>query len=162
MDPWRDDAPTVRLYTSHALFRKTLAAYLGDAVRFTDSPEPVPREALLVDCTEDLNKMSDARRRFPTQPVVAVLGSSDTARVIEALGSGADGVIAMTDPPSTWRECLHVVLGGGRWLGGPGLDVSLEQKYASYEIATHNRHAGDVTVRTRLFVNNRLADKSGS
>jgi hypothetical protein len=93
---------------------------------------------------------------------VAVLGEPDSVRIIEALANGADGVIALTDAPSAWRECLHVVLGGGRWLGGPGLDVSLEHKYASYDIATHDRHAGEVTVRTRLFIKNRLADKSES
>jgi DNA-binding NarL/FixJ family response regulator len=151
----------VRIYTSQALFRRTLANYLGDAVQFTEAPEPLPREALLVDCTEGVNKMPEARRRFPTHPVVVVLQDSESGQIIEALASGADGVIAMTDPPATWRECLHVVLGGGRWLGGPGLDVSLEHKYARYDIATHDRHAGDVTLRTKLFVNSRLADKSG-
>jgi DNA-binding NarL/FixJ family response regulator len=160
-DPWRDDAPVVRIYTGHALFRRTLAGYLGDAVQFTEAPEPLPREALLDDCTEGMGKMPEARRRFPTHPVVAVLGGSDPAQIIEALASGADGVIGMTDPPTTWRECLNVVLGGGRWLGGPGLDVSLEQKYARYDITTHDRHKGDVTLRTKVFVNGRLADKPG-
>jgi hypothetical protein len=67
----------------------------------------------------------------------------------------------MTDPPRAWRECLHVVLGGGRWVGGPGLDVSLEHKYAHHDIATHDLHKGDVTMRTQLFMRDRLADKPG-
>jgi DNA-binding NarL/FixJ family response regulator len=98
---------------------------------------------------------------FPRQPIVAVVADSDTGRIIETLTRGPDGVIAMTDPPRAWRECLHVVLGGGRWVGGPGLDVSLEQKYAHHDIATHDLHSGDVTMRTQLFMRDRLADKSG-
>jgi len=162
VDPWRDAPPVCRVYSSQQTFRKLLSTYLGDAVRFTESPELGPREALLVDCTESADTVREARGKFPSHPAVAVLGEPDSVRIIEALANGADGVIALTDAPSAWRECLHVVLGGGRWLGGPGLDVSLEHKYASYDIATHDRHAGEVTVRTRLFIKNRLADKSES
>ena len=51
------------------------------------------------------------------------------------------------------------MLGGGRWLGGPGLEVSLEAKEASYDIAKREQHSGDVTLRTKLFVRSRLGDK---
>jgi hypothetical protein len=83
----------------------------------------------------------------------------EAARMVELLACGADGAIALDDPPESWRDCLHVVLGGGRWLGGPGLEISLEQKYASYEISRGDHHAGDVTMRTKLFVKRRVGDK---
>jgi hypothetical protein len=51
------------------------------------------------------------------------------------------------------------VLGSGRWLGGPGLEVNLQQKDASYDIAKGERHSGDVTTRTRMFVKGRVGDK---
>lgn len=44
---------------------------------------------------------------------------------------------------------------------GPGLDVQLEDSSSSYDIATNQRHKGDVTLRTKLFVRSRLADKTG-
>jgi hypothetical protein len=161
-DPWRDAQPVCRVYSHSPRFRQVLEGYVGGEIRFTAAPEKEPREALVLDCTESSDILSTARTKFPTHPLIAVISESDTVRIIEALAQGADGVIAMSDPPSAWRECLHVVLGGGRWLGGPGLDVSLEHKYASYDIATHDRHSGDVTLRTKLFVKNRLADKPGT
>jgi DNA-binding NarL/FixJ family response regulator len=88
-----------------------------------------------------------------------VLETFDPGRIIEALASGADGVIALSDPPDVWHECLHVVLGGGRWLGGPGIEVSLHDRHASYDVARSERHKGDVTERTQLFVRNRMGDK---
>jgi DNA-binding NarL/FixJ family response regulator len=159
VDPWRDAQPVCRVYSQSPRFRQVLEDYVGEVIQFTTAQEKEPREALLVDCTESSDIVPTARVKFPTHAVVAVISASDTARVIDALANGADGVIAMSDPPSAWRECLHVVLGGGRWLGGPGLDVSLENKYASYDIAMHDSHAGDVTLRTKLFVKTRLADK---
>jgi DNA-binding NarL/FixJ family response regulator len=161
-DPWKDAQPVCRVYSKSARFRPLLESYVGKAVNFTTAPESGPREALLVDCTESIDSLRTGRERFPSQPLVAVISESDPARIIDALGHGADAVIALTDPPETWRECLHVVLGGGRWVGGPGLNVSLEQKFANYDIATHDRHKGDVTLRTRLFVKGRLADKPGT
>ena len=161
-DPWRDAQPVCRVYSHSPRFRQVLEGYVGDVIEFTTAPEKEPREALLVDCTVSSDVVPTARSKFPTHPVVAVIPEADTSRIFEALANGADGVIAMSDAPSAWRECLHVVLGGGRWLCGPGLDVSLEHKYASYDIATHDRHSGDVTLRTQLFVKNRLADKPGN
>lgn len=160
-DPWREDQPVCRVYSHSPRFRQQLETYVGELVRFTTARDKEPREALVVDCTASADIIRTARAHFPTHPLVAVISDSDTALIIEALARGVDGVISMTDPPSAWREGLNVVLGGGRWLGGPALDVSLEHKYAHYDIATHDRHSGDVTLRTRLFVKNRLADKSG-
>jgi DNA-binding NarL/FixJ family response regulator len=160
-DPWHEDLPVCRVYSHSPRFRQLLESYVGDVVKFTASPETAPREALLVDCTETADILRTARAMFPRQPIIAVVADSDTGRIIETLTRGPDGVIAMTDPPRAWRECLHVVLGGGRWVGGPGLDVSLEQKYAYHDIATHDLHTGEVTVRTQLFMRDRLADKPG-
>jgi DNA-binding NarL/FixJ family response regulator len=161
VDPWRDAPPVCRVYSGYAPFRKLLEAYLGGAVKLTDSPERGMREGLLVDCTESMDALSLSTEKFPDHPIIAVLGEMDTASAMEALACGADGVIALRDPPDMWRECVHVVLGGGRWLGGPGLDVQLEDKESSYDIATNKRHTGDVTLRTKLFIRNRLADKTG-
>jgi hypothetical protein len=161
VDPWRDAPPVCRVYSAYAPFRKLLEAYLGGAVKLTDSPERGMREGLLVDCSETMDALSLATEKFPDHPIIAVLSEMDTASAMEALARGADGVIALRDPPDMWRECVHVVLGGGRWLGGPGLDVQLEDKESSYDIATNKRHTGDVTLRTKLFIRNRLADKTG-
>jgi DNA-binding NarL/FixJ family response regulator len=159
-DPWRDAPPVCRVYSTYAPFRKLLEAYLGGVVKLTDSPERGMREGLLVDCTESMDALSLANEKFPDHPIIAVLGEMDTTSAMETLARGADGVIALKDPPDIWRECVHVVLGGGRWLGGPGLDVQLEDNLSSYDIATNKRHKGDVTRRTKLFVGNRLADKT--
>lgn len=160
IDPWRDAPAVCRVYSGYAPFRKLLEAYLGGAVKLTDSPERGVREGLLVDCTESMDTLTVATQKFPDHPIIAVLGDNDTAAAMEALTRGADGVISLKDPPDMWRECVHVVLGGGRWLGGPGLDVHLEDKNSSYNIATNKRHNGDVTLRTKLFVSNRVADKT--
>lgn len=161
VDPWRDAPPVCRVYSAYAPFRKLLDAYLGGAVQLTDSPEKGAREGLLVDCTASMDTLALANEMFPTHPIVAVVGETDAPNIMEALARGADGVIALKDPPEMWRECVHVVLGGGRWLGGPGLDVQLEDGNSSYDIATNQRHKGDVTLRTKLFVRSRLADKTG-
>jgi hypothetical protein len=162
VDPWRDAPPVCRVYSTYAPFRKLLEAYLGGTVKLTDSPERGMREGLLVDCTDTLDALTIATQKFADHPIIAVLGEMDTAGAMEALARGADGVIALKDPPEMWRECVHVVLGGGRWLGGPGLDVQLEDKESSYDIAVNQRHTGEVTLRTKLFIRNRLADKTGS
>lgn len=159
-DPWREDQPVCRVYSHSPRFRQELEGYLGAVLRFTTAREKEPREALIVDCTASTDIVRTARAQFPTHPLMAVIAASDTSLIIEALARGVDGVIAMDDPPSAWREGINVVLGGGRWVGGPGLDVSLEQKYASFGIATHERHSGDVTTRTQLFVKDRLGDQS--
>ena len=161
VDPWRDAPPICRVYSGYAPFRKLLEAYLGGAVTLTDSPERGMREGLLVDCTESMDTLSLATAKFPDHPIIAVLSDSNTEGSMEALTRGADGVISLKDPPDMWRECVHVVLGGGRWLGGPGLDVKLEDNVSSYDIATNRRHKGEVTLRTKLFMRNRLADKTG-
>jgi DNA-binding NarL/FixJ family response regulator len=95
----------------------------------------------------------------PGQPIVSVLPRHEPEAVISALAQGAAGVLALTDPPASWRECLRVVMGGGRWLGGPGLEISLEEKHTAYDVARSDHHAGEVTLRTKLYVKQRVADK---
>jgi DNA-binding NarL/FixJ family response regulator len=158
-DPWRDSQPECRLYPDSPWFQKLIRDCLGDAVRIVGRPDAGPREAILVDCIETANGISAARRLYPSHAVVGVLAREDAGRILEILAGGADGVIALTDPPETWRQCLHVVLGGGRWLGGPGLEVKLQHKYTSYDVAKRERHAGDVTMRTKLFVKGSVGDK---
>jgi hypothetical protein len=150
------------VYSAYAPFRKLLETYLGGAVKLTDSPTRAAREGLLVDCTGTMDALSLATEKFPDHPIIAVLNETDVASAMAALSSGADGVIALSDPPEMWRECAHVVLGGGRWLGGPGLDVQLENNQSRYEIATNRRLSGEVTLRTKLFVRGRIADKTGT
>ena len=158
-DPWRDAQPECRVYPESLWFQKLLRDFLGDTVRFAGRPAAGEREAILVDCIESTDGIRAARQLYPSYPLVGVLPQTETARIIEVLANNADGVIALTDPPLVWRECLHVVLGGGRWLGGPGLEVNLQHKHATYDIAKGERHSGDVTMRTRMFVKGRVGDK---
>lgn len=133
-DPWPDCQPECRLYPDSPWFQKVIRDYLGDAVRIVERPDAGPREAILVDCIESSNGINAARRLYPAHAVVGVLAREDAGRILEILAAAADGVIALTDPPDSWRRCLHVVLGGGRWLGGPGLEVKLQHKYTSYDV----------------------------
>jgi hypothetical protein len=112
-----------------------------------------------------VNLMLMALNLLPIPPLdggrilVGVLPRHDAGLIIAALAQGAAGVIALTDPPEAWRECVLVVMGGGRWLGGPGLEISLEDKRAVYDVARHDDLQGDVTVRTKLYVRQRVADR---
>jgi hypothetical protein len=134
-------------------------AAAGGRITLLEHEPAGEREAVLVDCRHSADMLAAARQRFARRPMVGVLPRFDAARMVELLAHGADGAIALDDAPQAWRDCLHVVLGGGRWLGGPGLEISLEQKHASYEISKGNHHAGDVTMRTKLFVKGRVSDK---
>lgn len=158
-DPWRNDLPACRLYPESARIRRHVEGPLTGLLRLARDGDAATREAVLVDCIDSIAGLVDARQHHASRPLVGVLESFDPGRVIEALASGADGVIALNDPPDVWRECLHVVLGGGRWLGGPGIEVSLHDRHASYDVARSERHAGDVTERTQMFVRNRTGDK---
>lgn len=158
-DPWRDLPPECRLYPDSPWFHKVVRDYLGDTVRVVRRPDAGPREAILVDCVQSSAGINSARRLYPSHPVVGVLAREDVGRILEILEGGADGVISLMDPPDRWRQCLHVVLGGGRWLGGPGLEVKLQQKFTSYDVARREQHDGDVTMRTKLFVTNSVGDK---
>ena len=158
-DPWADSQPRCRIHSDVPGFRALAAAAAGGRITLLEDEPTGEREAVLVDCRHAADALAAARQRFPRRPLVGIVPRFEAARMVELLAHGADGAIALDDPPESWRDCLHVVLGGGRWLGGPGLEISLEQKHARYDIARGNQHAGDVTMRTKLFVKGRVGDK---
>jgi DNA-binding NarL/FixJ family response regulator len=159
-DPWHGTRPKCRVYADSPRFRALLDEVVGDALTLLDNEPAGEREAVLVDCCHSSDALQAARERHPALPLVGVIAQPDAAGLIEVVARGADGVIALVDPPDTWRECLHVVLGGGRWLGGPGLEISLEQKYASYGVAKGSGRESDVTLRTQIFVKERSGEKN--
>jgi hypothetical protein len=158
-DPWRDNLPSCHVHSESPHFHQQLKSMLAGEVEILEPDTTAARTAVLVDCRMDAGELAAARERFPALPMVGVVATPEAGPIIEALACGADGVIALTDNLKAWRECLHVVAGGGRWLGGPGIEVNLEAKEASYDIAKGERHSGDVTLRTKLFVRSRLGDK---
>ena len=158
-DPWADSQPKCRVHSDAPAFRALLEAATGGRVTLLADDEPAEREVVLVDCRHGTDMLAPARQRFPARPVVGIVPRFEAARMVELIAHGADGALALHDPPESWREALHVVLGGGRWLGGPGLEISLEQKHARYDVAKGSHHSGDVTMRTKLFVKGRVGDK---
>lgn len=156
--PYPDDCPACSTFPRDVGFRDRLREILGDALLVREQA-PGPREAVLVDCLDSTDATKQARSACCGHPLVSVLREHDPAQIIAALAQGAAGVLALTDPPASWRECLRVVMGGGRWLGGPGLEISLEERYAVYDVARREDHPGDVTMRTKLYVRQRVADK---
>jgi len=157
--PYPDEQPECCVFPASERFRTLLRDLVGDELRVREDNEPRPREPVLVDCLESHEATTPARKQYPGQPIVSVLPRHEPEAVISALAQGAAGVLALTDPPASWRECLRVVMGGGRWLGGPGLEISLEEKHAAYDVARSDDHSGEVTLRTKLYVKQRLADK---
>lgn len=158
-DPWKDAQPRCRIHSDAPGFRALVAAAGGGRITLLENEPVGEREAVLVDCRHATDALAVARQRFAPLPLVGVVARFEAARMVELLARGADGAIALDDPPESWRDCLNVVLGGVRWLGGPGLEISLEQKHARYDISKGHHHAGDVTVRTKLFVKGRIGDK---
>lgn len=114
----RDSPPECRLYPDSPGFHTVIRDFLGDVARVVTRPDAGPREAILVDCIESATRIRAARRLYPSHPVIGVLALEDAERIVEVLAGGADGVITLAGTPDTWRQCLHVVLGGGRWLEG--------------------------------------------
>ncbi len=158
-NPWPDKGPQCHFFPADQRFRTLLADLLGDGLQLQDGDSPTPREPVLVDCLDSHEAIVSARLLYPHQPLIGVLPRHDAELIIAALAQGAAGVISLTDPPDAWRECVLVVMGGGRWLGGPGLEISLEEKHAVYDVARHDGLQGDVTVRTKLYVRQRVADR---
>lgn len=158
-DPWADCPIRCRVHSGAPGFPALVAAAAGDRIALLESEPAGEREAVLVDCRQAGETLAHARQRFPARPLIGVVARFDAALMVELLARGADGAIALDDPPESWRDGLNVVLGGGRWLGGPGLEVSLEQKHARYDVSRGNHSAGDVTMRTKLFVKGRVGVK---
>jgi DNA-binding NarL/FixJ family response regulator len=161
-DPWDDSQPKCRVHSDAPAFRTLLEEATRGRVTLLADDEPAEREVVLVDCRHATDSLALARQRFPARPVVGIVPRFDPSSMVELIASGADGVLALDDPADSWREALNVVLGGGRWLGGPGLEISLEQKHARYDVAKGSHHSGDVTMRTKLFVKGRVGDKFAS
>lgn len=157
--PWPDQGAQCRIFPADQRFRTLLEDLLGEALQLRVGNPPDPRETVLVDCLDSHEAIASARLLYPRQPLVGVLPRHDAGLIISALAQGAAGVIALTDPPNAWRECVLVVMGGGRWLGGPGLEICLEEKRAVYDVARNDDLHGDVTMRTKLYVKQRVADK---
>ena len=161
-DPWQNTTVQCVAYPRSPAFIAALQELLGDEVAMVETPDVRPDQVVLVDCRQLAQGMMAARRRYPTQPLVGVIAESESETILEILAAGADGVVAMTEPAEAWHECINVVRGGARWLGGsPAVHVNLEQKNASYDVAKREKHAGDVTMRTKLFIKHRVTDKFG-
>lgn len=159
LDPWDSNRPDCRTYPASDKFPRLLKYVLRDHVRLRETAGAEVRMPVLVDCAHSDDNIAQARDTHPGMPLIAVHMRHDAGRILVALENGADGVISLTDPPEVWRECLCVVMGGGRWIGGPGLEVRLEHKFVDYDVSRHDRHAGDVTLRTKLYVRQRFGDK---
>jgi hypothetical protein len=151
--------PICRLFPLTEPLRALITDLLGNMLQLTTDDDPLPREPVLVDCLRSHDEISSARSVYPEQPLISVLPRHDPELIIAALASGAAGVVALTDEPGQWVACVRVVMGGGRWLGGPGLEISLEDGHAAYDVASSDELKGNVTMRTRLFVRQRVADK---
>ena len=156
---WPDAPPTCYLFPETAQFRRLLEDALAGTLEFGETPDADGCEPVLVSALESDDGIAEARSRYPKRPLVTVVTHYDPRTIVAALGAGAAGVVALTDPPEVWRDCVRVVSGGGCWLGGPGLEVSLESKHTAYDVARRGNHEGDVTMRTRLFVRQHVGDK---
>ncbi len=158
-DPWRGSPVQCVPYPRTPEFVALLQGLLGDEVPLVHGTDARDDHIVLVDCRLIVEGMAIARQRYRVHPLVGVVASPDAETILQILAAGADGVISVTEPLAAWRECLNVVRGGARWLGGPGLHVNLESKYASYGIAKRESHAGDITIRTKLFAKTNIVDK---
>jgi hypothetical protein len=158
-DPYADKLPHCTAFPPHAPLSELLRDLVGNCLS-VDEDDTVPeRYAVVVDCLHSAKNVPLARARYPGRPIIAVVARPDAVQVFEALSTNAEGIVCLTDPAATWRDCVNVVLGGGRWLDGPGMEVSLEHKYARYDVARSSQHSGDITSRTRTFVRQAVPDK---
>lgn len=158
-DPWRDTVPLCLLYEDASDLRTLIDAYGAARIAQLQAEVTDSRVVILVDCRTCSDPIDAARQRFTGHSIVGVVARFEATSVMELLARGADGVVAQHDPPAVWRECLNVVRGGGRWLGGPGVEVSLEEKVARHGVARGEQHVGDVTLRTQHFIRGRVGDK---
>lgn len=132
---------------------------VGKCLSVDSEPEAPEKFAVVVDCLRGVRALRLAREAHPGRPLVAVVARPDATEVFGALTEGVDGVICLTDPAFAWRDCVNVVLGGGRWFGGPAVDVSLEDKNTRYQMSRGEQQSGDLTMRTRRFISDRVPEK---
>jgi hypothetical protein len=159
IDSWRGTELRCRIDPPAGDLRRMLDLRLGSRVRWLDETMPRDIEIVVVGGRQSMRRLDDAHAQWPRQPLLAVLADCEAARVIEALAGGADGVIAASDSPAHWFECLNILRGGSRWVGGPALGVQLEGKGARYDVARGAGRNADVTMRTTLFVKDHVADR---
>lgn len=158
-DPYADKMPHCTAYPPEAPLAQLLPDLVG-ACLAVDGPQQVPdRYAVVVDCLHTSRNIDLARLHHPCRPIIAVVSRPDADEVLTALAANAEGIVCLSDPPVIWRDCVNVVLGGGRWFDGPGVEVQMENKFTRYEISRGTQHPGDVTMRTRTYVRQNVPDK---
>lgn len=156
---WADKQPRCTVYPPETPLFALVRDLVGRCLRIGNVATDGERYAVVVDCLDSTADLAGARKAHPGRPVVAVVARPDSAEAMAALSADADGIICLIDPAATWRDCVNVVLGGGRWFGGPGVAVNLDNKAATYEITRGSEQSGDVTVRTRAFVRDLVRDR---
>jgi hypothetical protein len=158
-DPWTDKLPRCIVYPQDASLGALLRDLVGNRILVEDETRSELPYAVVLDCLESVAAIRVARKAHPGRPLVAVVGRPDAVQALEALAEDVNGIVCLTDPGVTWRDCLNVVLGGGRWFGGPGVEVSLEHRTATYAVSRGTDHPGDITTRTRTFVRQSVPDR---
>lgn len=158
-DPWAEKQPHCIVFPTDAPLGGLLRDLVGSFMSIDQQADLPERFAVIVDCMHSSSNIALARATYPGRPLVAVVARTNAVEVVEALEANADGVICLTEPAPRWRDCLNVVLGGGRWVDGPGIEVRLQHKYTSYTVTKAANHEGDVTLRTRSFVSRSVDDK---
>jgi hypothetical protein len=156
---WADKQPRCVIYPPGTALVGLVRDLVGRSLTIDDSDADGERYAVVVDCLESASDIREAREVHLGRPLVAVVSKPDSPQAMAALAADVDGVISLTDSAATWRDCINVVLGGGRWFGGPGVEVSLDHKNATYEVARGADQSGEVTVRTRAFVRDFVKDR---
>ncbi len=158
-DPYADKLPHCTPYPAQSPLAKLLPDLVGTCLT-VDAADRLPdRYAVVVDCLHTSRNIEPARVRHPCRPVIAVVARPDADEVLSALAANAEGIVCLSDPPATWRDCVNVVLGGGRWFDGPGVEVQMENRYTRYEISRGGQHPGDLTMRTRTYVRQAVPEK---
>ena len=155
---WAEKNPLCIVYPAGKGLVSLIRDLVGRSVKIVDAAICDDRYAVIVDCLESTAEIQGARESHLGQPLVAVVPRSDSPQAMAALGADVNGIICLTDPAATWRDCVNVVLGGGRWFGGPGVEVCLDHKCATYEVARGVHDGSDITVRTRAFVRDFVRD----
>lgn len=158
-DPYADRLPHCTAFPADTPLADLLPDLVGTCLAVDDDQHLPERYVVVVDCLHSARNIAPARLRFPGRPIVAAVARPDADQVCDALRENAEGIVCLGDPAVAWRDCVNVVLGGGRWLDGPGVEVLLEHKYTRYGIARGVHQTGDVTMRTQTFVRQSVRDK---
>ena len=157
---WAEFSPPCALYPQTERLAALVRELSADKVTVLPGKGSDPSAAfiVLVNCLDSVDALALARAEHPGRPLVALVAGAESPHVVGALAAGASGIITLADDPPMWRDCMNVVLGGGRWFGGPGVDVSLDKEGTRYGVSRREDHSGDVTMRTRAFVSRNVKD----